>query len=104
MVNDLVKIEQQASKPNALEDNEIEEEEEEEEEGDDGNDDDDDDLFVINVRLQSTDQRIFNRGESNHFESIRPPFKDDFSSMTLEGLLGSPGGVFLRKSHLNLLI
>ena len=57
MVNDLVKIELRASKPNALEDNEIEEEEEEEEEeGDDGNDDDDDDLFVINVRLQrSTD-------------------------------------------------
>ena len=55
MVNDLVKIELRASKPIALEDNEIEEEEEEEEEEeDDGNDDDD--LFVINVRLQrSTD-------------------------------------------------
>ena len=51
MVNDLVKIELRASKPNALEDNEMEEEEEEEEE-DDGNDDD---LFVFNVRLQSTD-------------------------------------------------
>ena len=35
MVNDLVKIELRASKPNALEDNEIEEEEEEEEEEDD---------------------------------------------------------------------
>ena len=101
MVNDLVKIEQRASKPNALEDNEIEEEEEEEEEGDDGNDDDDDDLFVINVRLQrSTDQPIFDLGESNHSESIRPPFKND--CMTLEatwgGLLGAPGGSFYGKA------